>query len=64
MTRKNLVLFPAIFFFSALAMHAQGGCSDSPEAPTDILMLVGATGLYFGHRLRGRFMAKKNVGQK
>jgi len=29
-------------------MHAQGGCVDSPEAPTDVLMLVGLIGMVFG----------------
>ena len=36
-----LLVLPAV-------MHAQSGCSDSPEAPTDVLMLVGAAGMIFG----------------
>jgi XrtJ-associated TM-motif-TM protein len=28
--------------------HAQGGCVDSPEAPTDVLMLVGSIGMVYG----------------
>jgi XrtJ-associated TM-motif-TM protein len=64
MTRKNLVLFSALLLSSVAVMHAQGGCADSPEAPTDILMIVGATGLYFGNRLRGKFAARKIANQK
>jgi len=29
-------------------MHAQGGCVDSPEAPTDVLMLIGSVGMMYG----------------
>jgi len=31
-----------------VVMHAQGGCVDSPEAPTDVLMLVGSVGMVYG----------------
>jgi len=29
-------------------LHAQSGCSDSPEAPTDVLLLVGSVGMFYG----------------
>jgi XrtJ-associated TM-motif-TM protein len=32
----------------ATSLHAQGGCTDSPEAPTVLLMLVGAAGMFYG----------------
>ena len=42
-------LFAVLMFLAVpLALHAQSGCSDSPEAPTDVLMLVGAAGMIFG----------------
>jgi XrtJ-associated TM-motif-TM protein len=51
---KNIqrILFAifAVMFFS-LHAHAQGGCVDSPEAPTDLLVLVGSTGMIFGSSL-------------
>jgi len=40
----------AIFMFLCIPalMHAQGGCVDSPEAPTSVLMLVGSIGMVYG----------------
>ena len=29
-------------------LYAQGGCLDSPEAPTDVLMGVGVVGMFYG----------------
>jgi XrtJ-associated TM-motif-TM protein len=37
-----------LFLAAPLIMHAQGGCVDSPEAPTDVLMLVGSIGMIYG----------------
>jgi len=37
-----------VFLSVPLVMHAQGGCVDSPEAPTDVLMLVGTIGMMYG----------------
>jgi XrtJ-associated TM-motif-TM protein len=31
-------------FFAAASLHAQSGCSDSPENPTALLGLIGAGG--------------------
>jgi len=44
------LVFGAILLFLAIpvVMHAQGGCVDSPEAPTDVLMLVGSVGMMYG----------------
>jgi XrtJ-associated TM-motif-TM protein len=33
--------------FSA-SLHAQGGCTDSPEAPTGLLLLIGSAGMFCG----------------
>jgi len=37
-----------LFLAVPVVMHAQGGCVDSPEAPTDVLMLVGTVGMVYG----------------
>jgi XrtJ-associated TM-motif-TM protein len=63
MTRKNLFLFTSLLLSSIAVMHAQGGCVDSPEAPTDVLAMVGVAGLYFCSRLRSRFAANKSAEQ-
>jgi XrtJ-associated TM-motif-TM protein len=45
-------IFAAFMLFSASSLlHAQGGCTDSPEAPTDILMFVGTVGMFYGSYL-------------
>ena len=40
------------FLFAAISLQAQtgtgSGCADSPEAPTAILMLIGAVGMFYG----------------
>ncbi len=36
-----------------------GGCVNSPEAATDILMAFGAAGLYYGTALARRFSRRK-----
>jgi len=42
-------LLAALMFLALPAvLHAQGGCVDSPEAPTDVLMLVGSIGMMYG----------------
>jgi XrtJ-associated TM-motif-TM protein len=30
------------------SLYGQGGCLDSPEAPTDVLMGVGVVGMFYG----------------
>jgi XrtJ-associated TM-motif-TM protein len=46
------------FVLVTSALHAQSGCADSPEAPTIVLMLVGAVGLS-GGRLAPREILKR-----
>jgi XrtJ-associated TM-motif-TM protein len=36
-----------------------GGCVNSPEAATDILMAFGAAGLYYGSALARKFTRRK-----
>jgi XrtJ-associated TM-motif-TM protein len=40
------------------ALHAQGGCVDSPENPTAILGLVGSAAAFTAHLLRRRSARK------
>lgn len=49
-----------VALFSATALHAQTGCTDSPENPTAILGLVGAGGWWIASSRRriGEFVRK------
>jgi len=47
----------------ALPLHAQSGCSDSPEAPTAILALVGSLGIWLSWRLFGK-LTNLQAGQQ
>jgi XrtJ-associated TM-motif-TM protein len=55
--RINLLVALA-FFALPVAMHAQSGCSDSPEAPTDVLMLVGSIGMIYGSSVLTKLLRK------
>ena len=58
MFRISLLAF-SVFFVSAIALHAQGGCVDSPEAPTDVLMLVGSIGMIYGSSVVTKMLRKR-----
>jgi XrtJ-associated TM-motif-TM protein len=48
MTSRSFVLLGcALFLLVALPLHAQTGCTDSPENPTVVLALVGGAGALF-----------------
>ena len=53
-------VLPAVLMFLALpvVMHAQSGCSDSPEAPTDVLMLVGSIGMMYCSSVAMKLLGK------
>jgi len=55
--RINLLV---ILMFVAIpaVLHAQNGCSDSPEAPTDVLMLVGSIGMIYGSSVVSKLLRK------
>jgi XrtJ-associated TM-motif-TM protein len=60
---KNV--FRTLLFGFALLMipvlaHAQGGCVDSPEAPTDVLMLVGSIGMVYGSSVVTKMLRRKS----
>jgi XrtJ-associated TM-motif-TM protein len=55
--RISLAVTAVLFF--ALRAHAQGGCVDSPEAPTDVLLLVGSTGMIYGSSMVMKLLRRK-----
>jgi XrtJ-associated TM-motif-TM protein len=55
--RKALVAALVISTFPVV-IHAQGGCVDSPEASTDVLMLVGSIGMICGSSLAMKILRR------
>jgi len=53
------ILSTLAFLACATSLHAQGGCTDSPEAPTALLMFVGSAGMFYGS-----FALRKVLGRK
>jgi XrtJ-associated TM-motif-TM protein len=49
--KRSILVIAVLLFLATVSAHAQSGCADSPEAPTDILLLVGTVGLFHGSRL-------------
>jgi XrtJ-associated TM-motif-TM protein len=47
-TIRYIVLAAVVCSIAFKPLYAQGGCLDSPEAPTDILMGVGVAGMFYG----------------
>ena len=58
MIRPRLLLALSILAGVASPLVAQRGCFHSPEAPTDVLMLVGAAGMFVGSGPVLRLMRK------
>jgi XrtJ-associated TM-motif-TM protein len=44
MMRRSSLLLALMLTAIVLPAHAQGGCEDSPEAPTIVLALIGGAG--------------------
>lgn len=55
---RDFVLFAFVLLASAASLHAQGGCVDSPEAPTVVLILVGSVGMFFGSSLLRKMLRR------
>jgi len=49
-----------LVLLAAAPLYAQSGCTNSPEAPTDVLMAVGAAGVLYGSRVLGRLVARRS----
>jgi len=54
-----IVLTLCVLTFMPVLAHAQGGCVDSPEAPTDLLMLVGSFGMIYGSSVAMKLLRKR-----
>ncbi len=54
-----LVVGLALLLSTALPLHAQGGCVNSPENPTALLAVVGSAGAFFVSA-RARIKARRN----
>jgi XrtJ-associated TM-motif-TM protein len=52
----------ALLFTVALPLHAQDGCTNSPENPTAILAVVGSAGAFFAS-VRSRIKARRKSGK-
>jgi len=52
MNKTRFAIFSALaILIVSISLNAQGtggGCVDSPEAPTVLLMLVGSAGMFYG----------------
>jgi XrtJ-associated TM-motif-TM protein len=45
---KFAVLAALFLACGSASLFAQTGCFDSPEAPTDVLLVVGSAGMFYG----------------
>ena len=52
----------ALLLIVAAPLHAQTGCTDSPENPTLVLALVGGAGALFS-AVQARARARRNSSQ-
>jgi XrtJ-associated TM-motif-TM protein len=59
--KKTLLMLAGLALLSSIALplHAQDGCTDSPENPTAILAVVGSAGAFFVSA-RARIKARRN----
>jgi XrtJ-associated TM-motif-TM protein len=61
--KLQLFLSSAALLLVAAPLHAQSGCTDSPENPTAVLALVGSAGAFLS-MARARYKARpKNSGR-
>jgi len=64
MKKTALSLLCVAFVLSvALPLHAQSGCSDSPENPTAVLALVGSAGAFLS-MARTRLKARRGSSRR
>jgi XrtJ-associated TM-motif-TM protein len=64
MKKSALMSFGLVLLLSlAVPLHAQTGCTNSPENPTAILAVVGSAGAFFATaraRIQARRRSKNN----
>jgi XrtJ-associated TM-motif-TM protein len=58
--KMQVLLWSAAFLLVAVPLHAQSGCTDSPENPTAVLALVGSAGALFS-TIRARMKARRKT---
>jgi len=56
----QIILWSAAVLLVAVPLHAQTGCTDSPENPTVVLALVGSAGALFS-TFRSRLKARRKI---
>jgi XrtJ-associated TM-motif-TM protein len=63
--KKVLLLFLgcAALLSITVSLHAQTGCTDSPENSTAVLALVGSAGAFFS-TIRARSRARRNSSKR
>jgi XrtJ-associated TM-motif-TM protein len=59
----QFVFWSAVVLLVAAPLHAQSGCTDSPENPTVVLALVGSAGALFS-TIRARVKARRNSSSR
>lgn len=59
MHKVRLIVFVAIACsIVCKSLYAEGGCLDSPEAPTDVLMGIGVAGMFYGSSIAMKAIRK------
>ncbi len=56
---KFAVLIAFLLTCGSLSLFAQTGCFDSPEAPTDVLLVVGSAGMFYGSSFVMKLLRKR-----
>ncbi len=62
-TSSYVLLAAALLFVVTAPLHAQTGCTDSPENPTVVLALVGSAGAFVASA-RARIRARRSASGK
>jgi XrtJ-associated TM-motif-TM protein len=57
---RYAVLLTIAAIFMSTSLYAQGGCVDSPEAPTVLLMLIGAVGMFYGSSVLRKVLCRSS----
>lgn len=58
--KMQVLLWCAAFLLVAAPLHAQTGCTDSPENPTAVLAIVGSAGALFS-TVRARMKSRRKT---
>jgi XrtJ-associated TM-motif-TM protein len=59
----HLFFWASAFLLIAVPLHAQSGCTDSPENPTVVLALVGSAGAVIS-TFRARLKARRKSSDR